>query len=719
MNINTKIILNSLLPLVLALTILDVVFSIRLFEIRTDFVKNLTSTKTKEIQTGLVSYFQTYLDTARSLALAFSAFENIPVAVRRQVFSDMLLRVFESDTEILGIWTAWEPDALDGLDDSFANTRGHDATGRFLPYWSRYQGQTEFSVHVDYDKPGVGDWYLLPVQSGEEMVIGPIDYAVANIKKKVVALVVPIYNKTKVLGVVGIDLDILHLNDRLSSINTFRTGHLQLMTPEKILLASSDSTRVYYPKDEFFSQLNKGELVYDSDFVHEGKNIAIAHFAPLFLGQIQKPLILSYVIEKSEIYEDLNRGLFLTILGGIVLMLVFGLVNLFFARKLSLPIKQLNYLVQELSAGEGDLTKKLVVKTKDEIGDLALHFNVFLEKLKTIIVDLININTKSHKIGESLASTSAETSSTVEEIAATLKSINERVAELNAEIDRVAEKTNKITASLNDVERIVDRQKSTLENSSSAIEEIVASIKNFDAITEQKYTTSLKLKATAQEGQNSMEQTIGIITEVAQKAESILELVNVINNIASQTNLLAMNAAIEAAHAGESGKGFAVVADEIRKLAESTSSNSKDISRNLKSIVSSIKQSNLITQEMGQKIGEMIVGIDDFAMSMKEMVSGMKELARGSQQIINSLLELKNVTHEVSESMDSISKNIEGINAAMNSVSNFVSETKNAVNEVTLGMNDISTASLELAKMGVENQENLNALGLNIKKFTI
>jgi len=293
------------------------------------------------------------------------------------------------------------------------------------------------------------------------------------------------------------------------------------------------------------------------------------------------------------------------------------------------------------------------------------------------------------------------------------------VAELNAEIDRVAEKTNKITASLNDVERIVVRQKSTLENSSSAIEEIVASIKNFDAITEQKYTTSLKLKATAQEGQNSMEQTIGIITEVAQKAESILELVNVINNIASQTNLLAMNAAIEAAHAGESGKGFAVVADEIRKLAESTSSNSKDISRNLKSIVSSIKQSNLITQEMGQKIGEMIVGIDDFAMSMKEMVSRMKELALGSQHIINSLLELKNVTHEVSESMDSISKNIEGINAAMNSVSNFVSETKNAVNEVTLGMNDISTASLELAKMGVENQENLNALGLNIKKFTI
>ena len=137
------------------------------------------------------------------------------------------------------------------------------------------------------------------------------------------------------------------------------------------------------------------------------------------------------------------------------------------------------------------------------------------------------------------------------------------------------------------------------------------------------------------------------IKDINANADMIQELIQVINNVADQTNILAMNAAIEAAHAGEAGKGFAVVADEIRKLAETTGENARNISSNLNEIIANIKGTASLTEETGRSITEMTGGIEDVADSMKEMTGGLKEITTGTAEVTEALDMMISITEEV------------------------------------------------------------------------
>jgi methyl-accepting chemotaxis protein len=326
-------------------------------------------------------------------------------------------------------------------------------------------------------------------------------------------------------------------------------------------------------------------------------------------------------------------------------------------------------------------------------------------------------NTKS--IGNDLASTSEQSSASLEEIRINIENMKNKTVDLDEEISKSNDMSGEVKKYITDLKELVETQTSSITESSTSIDEMFASIINISKSIESKYMISLNLQEMANKGEKKMQNTIGSITKVSESASVIMDLLKVINNTSSQTNLLAMNAAIEAAHAGEYGKGFSVVADEIRKLAEDTTQSSKSISKSLKELVSFMKISQDSSMETNLIFREILGGIKDVSDSMLEIKNAMSELATGSNQIIESLGALIKISENVNSSYSGIDNNIFEIKNSLDKLNFLSKETKNGMEEINSGIRELYSTAKFIADIGVKNSENISELDALIVKFKI
>jgi DNA-binding CsgD family transcriptional regulator len=145
------------------------------------------------------------VSTAKTLAETFSAMRALGISDRR-LFDQILRETLAQNSQYLGVWTVWEPNALDGRDQDFANTLGHDGTGRFIPFWNRAGGAIHVEPNIGYDVPGFGDWYLVPMQRQAEMVLDPYEFPFAGHPEFITSQVAPIFYRGEFVGAAGVDI---------------------------------------------------------------------------------------------------------------------------------------------------------------------------------------------------------------------------------------------------------------------------------------------------------------------------------------------------------------------------------------------------------------------------------------------------------------------------------------------------------------------------------
>ena len=372
----------------------------------------------------------------------------------------------------------------------------------------------------------------------------------------------------------------------------------------------------------------------------------------------------------------------------------------------------------EQSAG-GDLTVRAAVSARDEIGKVADYFNDFIGTLESMVQRVKSESDGVGAISQDLAASSEETAASLHEIRTNTEHMKDKIVRLDEEISDSASSARDLRDYIGRLAELIQNQAAAITQSSASIEQMGASINNIAKTAEEKLRISTELESTAQGGQSEMEETEQVIKKVAQSAGVILEMIEIIQGIASKTNLLAMNAAIEAAHAGEYGKGFAVVADEIRNLAESSAESAAQITHSLGEVMGYIKVSEASTERTGTAFSQIVDKVKDVADSMSEMKNTTHELSLGAREVLEALGTLVSTTEEVKGSSREMNDRVAAISDAMGRMSDYSSETKNGMEEITIGINEIYKAAEAISRAGTENSESVRRLRDLVARFKV
>ncbi len=395
------------------------------------------------------------------------------------------------------------------------------------------------------------------------------------------------------------------------------------------------------------------------------------------------------------------------------------LVSHLFGRMLAHPLVKITSILKNISDGDGDLTQRLPKLSSNEIGELSVHFNKVMQKIGDSLAAVKKESDVMDQIGHDLAGNVNETAGATIEISSNIDSMKNRMNEQSAGVEETSATVKNIVDGIARLNLDIDDQSNSVAQSSSAIEELVANIRSVTEILDTNAKSVEDLTSSADEGRVLISKTVELTQRISDDSQGLLDATVIIQNIANQTNLLAMNAAIEAAHAGETGKGFAVVADEIRKLAEDSSAQGKHISdvlTNLSNLISTVTDS---AEKIQQQFG--IIFMNTEAVSRQESVikNAMDEQSAGSQQILDAMSKINDMTIRVKEEASSMNEGSQQIIAKMSKLAELTTEINFGMNEMTAGVNDINTNMQAINQKSKDNTLCITKVSDAIGKFKV
>jgi methyl-accepting chemotaxis protein len=427
--------------------------------------------------------------------------------------------------------------------------------------------------------------------------------------------------------------------------------------------------------------------------------------------------ILVQNVEKNEVLASVIRIRNILLIVGLICAALGAIVAIAAGRSITGPLTRMTEIVNYSSGG--DLTRRVSVKSKDEIGDLANGFNTMLDSIKKLVSTIQKESEHLSNIGSALAGSSRRTAAAVVEITGIIQASQNLAVNQSASVTETTATMEQISGNIQKLNNQVERQTESVSRSSSAIEEMLA---NIQSVTQSLYKNTDKVNELTNSsgvGRKGLQTVVTDVQEIARESEGLLEINSVMENIASQTNLLSMNAAIEAAHAGEAGKGFAVVAGEIRKLAEGSSTQSKTIVEVLKKIKGSIDKISHSTGSVLEKFEDIESGIATVSSQEENIRGAMDEQGAGSKQILESIGHLNEVTRLVKSSSEEM----------LDGAKEIISESKNlekATGEITGGMAEIAASADEIKaavgdvnNISGQNKEIIDNLVIAVSRFTV
>ena len=418
---------------------------------------------------------------------------------------------------------------------------------------------------------------------------------------------------------------------------------------------------------------------------------------------------------KEKMQGTINNTLFsmIVLFSGALVIILF--ISLLISSTISRQLNKIVTAAKEMA--NGDLTRRVRISSHDEISILADNFNTAIENLRSIINGVKSASQKSQSISESLSENMERTSASVTEITANIDSIKKQFSILTENVTTSSTAVEEISANINSLANQINNQANSVTQTTAAIEEMNASITNVAHIAVEKKEATDSLVQITRLGGEKVEMTNKIITDISKSVVDMQGMITLINSIASQTNLLSMNAAIEAAHAGEFGKGFAVVADEIRKLAESTAENSRDISVSLQEVVEKIKSASESSTESGEAFNKIDLVVNEVVEAFTEISNSTEELAIGSRSVLSEGNNLLNVTEEIRGGAEEMKIGTEQIGTSVLNLKDISIQALQGINEISIGANEITSAVVDISELSKQNRESIEQLDSEISRF--
>ncbi|MDR1325109.1 MAG: methyl-accepting chemotaxis protein [Treponema sp.] len=518
------------------------------------------------------------------------------------------------------------------------------------------------------------------------------------------------------VGVVGEDINMNTLDEMANTKLAIPEITSYILHPTGRYISNPDIEAIM--EKDFFTEYNleqyRTRVLSSSSFLGTDGKVFICS-EPLPIANWSLVSIIPVAAVYKEVNQTIRTLIILSLASFILIMVSFY----FFIRNMLKPIKSVSQELKGISEGEGDLTKSITITSNDEIGDLAQYFNLTLQKIRNMVILIKRQSASLLNIGDELATNMTETAAAINQITATILNIKGRVVNQSDDITGTNTTTEQIIANIGKLNSHVENQAGKVSQSSSAIEEMLSNIHSVTQTLIQNAGNVKQLMKASGVGRMGLQGVAGDIQEIARESEGLLEINALMKNIASQTNLLSMNAAIEAAHAGEAGKGFAVVADEIRKLSENSGEQSKTIGTVLKKIKSSIDKITASTNNVLDKFEAIDKGVKLVSDQETTIRGAMEEQGTGSNQILEVIGQLNDLTQMVKGESEGM---LQGSRKVIQEGKNLKRETHeitNGVNEVAIGAEQINVAINRVNDLSGENQNNINILVEEVSRFKV